>query len=270
VRAAEKADELVKEALASLQKGKTDEALRQATKAVRLDPKSGRAWLCRASCLAESGKHKEAIADCNRVLRLDPRLTPEALSVRGGEYFKLGKVRESLADFDRQIQLKPADTAGHWRRGISLYYAGRFEEGAKQFARYAEVSTDDVENAVWHFLCVARAKGLPRARKAMLKIGKDPRVPLMEVYDLFRGKAKPEDVLTAARKVPKKAPPDLLKQQLFYAHLYLGLYYDAVGDRRRALLHLGRAAGQYALGHYMGDVARVHLAVLRKKDGGKR
>jgi lipoprotein NlpI len=56
----------------------------------------------------------------------------------------------------------------------------------------------------------------------------------------------------------------LLRQQLFYAHLYLGLYHEATGDQPRALEHLTKAAGDYQPGHYMGDVARVHRDLLRK------
>jgi hypothetical protein len=46
--------------------------------------------------------------------------------------------------------------------------------------------------------------------------------------------------------------------------LYLGLYYDAVGDSRKAFEHMNLAGGKYRLG-YMGDVAHVHAEMLRKK-----
>ena len=51
----------------------------------------------------------------------------------------------------------------------------------------------------------------------------------------------------------------------FYAHLYVGLYYEALRDRRRALEHLTMAAAdRYAeAGGYMHTVARVHLLVNR-------
>jgi lipoprotein NlpI len=125
------------------------------------------------------------------------------------------------------------------------------------------VDTNDVENAVWHFLCVARKDGLAKARTSLLKIGKDKRVPMMQVYDLYRGALKPADVLAAA-EAGEVAPPER-RQRLFYAHLYLGLYYDATGDRKRALGHITEAAGKYRIPHYMGDVARVHEALLRKE-----
>ena len=66
----------------------------------------------------------------------------------------------------------------------------------------------------------------------MLKVGKDDRVPMMVVYDLFLGKCKPADVMAAAEA--GECAAERRKQQLFYAHLYLGLYYDVVGDKTQS------------------------------------
>src|SRR5262249_24851644 len=140
----------------------------------------------------------------------------------------------------------------------SLYYAGRFDEGRRQFEGYEKVDANDVENAVWHFLCVARKDGLARARASVLKIGKDKHVPMMQVYDLYRGVLRPADVLAAAAAGAAER-----KQRLFYAHLYLGLYHNAVGDKGKAREHLALAAGKYRIAHYMGDVARVHHELLK-------
>jgi len=58
-------------------------------------------------------------------------------------------------------------------------------------------------------------------------------------------------------------------QRLFYAHLYLGLYYEAAGDQKRALEHLRKAADDHKIGHYMWDVARVHVDLRRREAGSK-
>ena len=82
----------------------------------------------------------------------------------------------------------------------------------------------------------------------------------MEVYALFRGTAKPEDVLAAARA--GKLDKAELNVRLFYAHLYLGLYFEAVGDAKLAREHIARAADDYKVNHYMWDVACVHRDLL--------
>src|SRR5262249_38508866 len=113
--------------------------------------------------------------------------------------------------------------------------------------------------------CYARLVGIDKARKSLLKIGHDKRVPLMVAYDLFAGKAKPEDVLAAVKE--GKPAREELKLRLFYAHLYLGLYYEAMGDKKLALEHMTKAADDYKVGGYMWDVARVHRDIRRKEAG---
>ena len=103
--------------------------------------------------------------------------------------------------------------------------------------------------------------GVEKARAAMLKIGRDKRVPMMEVYALFRGKLKPADVLKAAEA--GEPPAEQLNRRRFYAHLYLGLYYESLGDGQRALRHLTTAT-EHRIGHYMWDVAQAHLKTFKK------
>src|SRR5262249_29249329 len=226
------ANDLVAKARAALGKGQPEEALTLLGKAIALDAKSTQAYLLRAGVYDALKKPADALPDLNKLVELEPKLA-EAYDLRGSVQFKLGKFKESLADFDKYLEMKPQDGPGHWRRGITCYYAGSFDEGRKQFVAYETKDTNDVENAVWHFLCVARKDGVEKARAGLLKIGKDARVPMMDVYALYGGKAKPEDVLKAAEA--GSPPADQLSARLFYAHLYLGLYYEILADKKKAL-----------------------------------
>ncbi len=237
-------------------------ALALAEKAVAADPRSAAAHLLRGRARELLGRHEEAVADFTRAIELGPKAAA-AYDLRGSEQFKRGRIAESLADFDRVLKLRPDAFAGHWKRGITLYYAGKYDDGRKQFEGYEKVDTNDVENAVWHFLCVARKDGADKARASLLKIGRDARVPRMEVYALFAGKAKPQDVLDAVERGRPRA--EQRNRRLFYAHLYLGLYHEAHGDPKQARQHLETAADRHRIGHYMWDVARVHRDLLHKR-----
>jgi lipoprotein NlpI len=254
-------DELLQGVARALKQGQNQEALALAEKAVQADAKNPRALLARGLAYEALQKHAEAVADFGQVIALDPKAA-EAYNRRGSERLKQGKIAEAVADFDKFLELRPQEYSGHWKRGIALYYLGKFDEGRKQFGAYEQVDANDVENAVWHFLCNARLVGVAKARAQLLKVGNDKRVPLMQVYALFKGEAKPDDVLAAA--TAGQPPAAELRSRLFYAHLYLGLYYEAAGDAKRALEHLSKAAGEHYLPGYMGDVARVHVE-LRKK-----
>lgn len=256
---AESVAELHAKATTAWTEARTEEALALATRAVSLEPANPQTYLFRGRIVEALGRHAEAITDFTKSIDLDPKLA-EAFDRRGSEQFKRGRIAESIADFDRFLALKPDAEPGHWKRGISYYYAGQYERGRKQFEGYQKVDTNDVENAVWRFLCMAKAVGVERARADILKVGQDRRVPMMRIYDLFAGQAKPEDVLAAARQGAPSSSE--LNQRLFYAHLYLGLYFDANGDKPKAVEHLAKAADKHLIDHYMGDVARIHLALL--------
>jgi lipoprotein NlpI len=252
---------LVKDARAALAKQDLDKALTLATRAIADDPKNADTHLLRGQIHAVQQRHSEAIRDFDKCIQLDPK-SALAYDHRGSEHFKLGHIAESIQDFDKYLAMRPEEVPGHWRRGISYYYARRFEDGKKQFEVYEKIDTNDVENAVWRYLCMARLAGVEKARAEILKIGNDGRIPLMQVYALFSGKARPADVLAAVRA--DRPSPDELKQRLFYAHLYLGLYYESIGDRTKTLEHISKAVDDYKLGHYMWDVARVRRDILRR------
>lgn len=202
---------------------------------------------------------ESVVARCDAALLADPR-DPDVLQRRAEALFRLGRIDESVRDFDRVVALAPDAMPHNWQRGVALYYAGRFSDGAEQFARHRAVNPQDVENAAFHFACLARSLGPDRgpaaAAKQLIPIERDARVPLMTVHALYAGRATPADVLADATK--NDPGPAQLRERLFYGHLYIALWHDAHGRSAVAAAHAARAAGEFAVDGYMGDVARVH------------
>lgn len=186
-------------------------------------------------------------------LAAQPPQKPQAIFNRAIQDFEAGRFAESVKGFDSLITVAPDLTPELWQRGIALYYAGRYNDCRTQFELHRTINPDDVENAVWHYLCVARAESPQRARGAMLSVGPDARVPMRQIYQMFQGTLTPEAVLTAAGAGSASQ---------FYGQLYVGLYFDANGKKDRALEHIrAAAADRYAAaGGYMHMVARVHLS----------
>ncbi|MBI1357464.1 MAG: hypothetical protein GC160_24245 [Acidobacteria bacterium] len=180
--------------------------------------------------------------------------TPELHVRRGMARFVANDVKGSIEDFDRAAELQPAVAPQLWQRGISYYYVGEYRKGYQQFELHQTVNPNDVENGAWHFLCLARAEGVDEARKRALPIGRDGRIPMAEVWKLFRGEATAEQVMARAEQ---DGSPDAL----LYARLYLGLYYAALGDSAKEREYIA-AAAKDAPAHYMGSVARVHAKFL--------
>ncbi len=181
---------------------------------------------------------------------------PKAVLDRAVDEFAEGRFAQSAATFDEAAKMIPNEAPYLWQRGIALYYAGRYGDCRRQFESHRTVNPDDVENAAWHFLCVAREQTPEKARGALLPVGLDPRAPMREVYQMFRGTLTAEDVLKAAGNGASGQ---------FYAHLYIGLYSEALGRKDLALRHIKEAASdRYAsAGGYMHMVATVHLRTLQ-------
>lgn len=223
------------------------------------------AQLQKAAQASQKGDVTTAIKVLSEVIDETPE-TAIAWYLRGREHFRAGKVTESVADFEKYVELKPNAKSQQWELGISYYYAGKYEEGAQQFELYQTFHDQDVENSVWRYLCVARKEGVEKAQANMLPIENDPRVPMMQIYDLYRGKLKPEDVLKAAQA--GNPTQENLNSRLFYAHLYVGLWHEAAGRPADAKKHI-LTAEKHKITHYMWDVAHVHAERLRAAERPK-
>lgn len=255
-------DQLLQQAEEAWKKGSRAEAIAMVTQVLLAEPKNRNALALRARYYLEARQDTKALADFDSVIALDTN-SPVLYQHRGWCRFRLGKFNEAIADFDTVINKIPSEEPKHWQRGIVYYYAKRFAEGKKQFELHQTVNPQDVENAVWHFLCTARLSGLEAARASLIPITGDTRVPMAQVQSLFAGKARPQDVLKAAEAGELKPPKS--DSPLFYAHLYLGLYYEATGDDLKCREHIQKAVTEFSSDSLMGDVARVHAQVLKQR-----
>lgn len=199
------------------------------------------------------------VGRCDAALKADPR-NVGAMQARAEALFHLGRIQESVRDFDRVVALAPETIPRNWQRGIALYYAGRFDDGAKQFERCREVNPQDVENAAFHFVCVARAAGPERgpgeAVKRLIPVDGDRRVPMAKIHAMYALRAAPADVIAEANHGHPNVDERL--DRLFYAQLYIALWHDGCGRPAEAAKHIRLAAGEHRVDGYMGDVARVH------------
>jgi lipoprotein NlpI len=172
-----------------------------------------------------------------------------------------GNIKQAVASFDEMIRLKPELQPYLWQRGLALYWADEFEKGKAQFETHQDVNSQDVENAVWHLLCAARVEGLEAARKQMIPIKSDKRIPMKQIYEVFAGRLDPEKVIEAATESPD------IQQSLYYGFLYNGLYYEMIGEKEKCIESMEKAEKAKSLTNkddLMNQVATIHLR-LRKK-----
>lgn len=128
---------------------------------------------------------------------------PQSYIQRGMVYFKLARIEEAIADFDRAEELNAQLTPYLWQRGLAYYYCDRFAEGEKQFEIDLTVNSRDVEETVWRYLCIARDRGLQEAKDSLLPVKNDPRRIMREIYQLYAERCQPEDVLKLGEREGK-------------------------------------------------------------------
>lgn len=207
-------------------------------------------------------EHEKAIALFTKALAGAPRQETAIRDARGDCFLLMGKIDEAIADFDAVLKVQPRLEPEHWRRGIALYYAGKYADGVKQFETHKNVNPQDVENAAWHYLCNVHVVGKAPAKAALIDVTKDARVPMAEIQKLFAGTMTPDDVLKAANAINEKTPAGIVARG--YAHLYIGLWYESEKNAAKAKEHLTLAAEKYPFDHYMGFVAKMHAKRLNK------
>jgi len=227
--------------------------------------RSRQEWLGDFEAQMARDQRRQALATLDGLLKQYPDET-FAYYQRGCLRCWLGDFTGSVEDFEHYVKLRPEFEQRFWERGISYYFTQQYAEGAKQFELYQSYHDNDVENSVWRYLCQAQVEGHEAAQKQLLPIKNDPRIPLMDIYRLFRGEATAAEVIAA---IDAGNPSDAERQsRLFYGHYYLALYHEAHGRRPEALKHIKIAlevpAQAPRISRYMWDVAKVHAQTWEK------
>ncbi len=185
----------------------------------------------------------------DRLVRANP-LNPNAYVRRGMAHFKLGHIREAIQDFDQAEQLNPQLTPYLWQRGLAYYYGDRYEDGAAQFELDLTVNGQDIEETIWRFLCIAHSRGMAEAQATLLPPGQDPRPFMTAIYTFYAGEITADELLHQGTLGGDRGE--------FYAHLYLGLYYEVNQHPDLAQKHISIAAEDYNINDYMWHLAQVH------------
>jgi lipoprotein NlpI len=190
-------------------------------------------------------------------------------SERGDLFFQSGEFAKSLADYEKMIEINPRLDVTHWRKGIALYYLGRWDESARQFEKYQTIDDVDRENGLWRFLAMHEGLGTAKARAAMIQYVRVDRPPLTDVYRMFQGELTADDFRSRAEQFREHS------KERFYADLYLGLFFDVEGKPVESLRHLkaaedSRWAKEAGGGPgWMWHIARIHAEKVRKRESPK-
>ena len=265
--------ELFLQAIEALDAGKTNSMVKLLDRAVQLDTANQFAYVKRAQLFDLVGNNVRAIKDYSAALGLNSTVA-DIYQLRGCSHFKMGNVLAAVQDWQIFIQLKPKKETEHWQICVGHALLGNYEEARKRFEWHWTVNTEDMEVAFWHFLCVARTEGLAKARENLMTVSGEKRVPMAQIYELYKGEGDESSVwLAAANGTPN---PVERAQREFFAHYYLGLLRQAEGHLEDAKTSVTKAL-EIARSHdgfigdspggqlRGGDIANVHFKQINQK-----
>jgi lipoprotein NlpI/transglutaminase-like putative cysteine protease len=177
--------------------GKFDEAMRDASQALKLAPNAGRSFLCRAYV-----------------------------------HFNAGEFRKAVADYSTAIALGETEPRIFYLRGMNNFYADRLDDAASDLTR-ASASDDNqsrLYSELWLSWTLQRlGRPIPEAiakRAAADPHGDWPRPALA----MLNGDLAPEDML----KLLDGKSGDDRRMALAEGYFYLGQRYLTLGDKAKA------------------------------------
>jgi tetratricopeptide (TPR) repeat protein len=118
-----------------------DEALRDHSRAIELDPTFAQAYSNRGVTYRKLQRYNEALADFDRAIQLAPSLA-EAFSNRGNVYRDLQQYTKALADQTEAIRLSPIRAlppAPYLNRGVTYQKLQRYDEALADYSRAIKI-----------------------------------------------------------------------------------------------------------------------------------
>lgn len=183
-----------------------------------------------------------------------------ALAVDAANALAVGDAEASLELFDAILAIDASLSPLLWQRGLALFYKGSYAAGAAQFLNDVTANGNDVEEVVWHHLCLCqlRAPEFPAHAAAhmrapsLLACGFDDRPVMHLVQQLYEsGATNPAE---GARRLLSSRMTDHGSYGRFYAALWL----EVVCRDHAAALPLFAAAAEAPTEDFMGRVMRMH------------
>ncbi len=283
---------------ASSQVARFQQAIVDATKAIKLDPKLAGAYFIRAHAYADTGRAKLAIADYDRVLKLSPSIYLEVItySHRSQAHRYLGNLDESVHDATYAIELEPdlaadlkADPSvatgmrldatlatAYTNRGQAYEEQGQIEAAIADYTTALKRDPDQVEGYANRAMAYTRVglfqEALADADKAIAL--NDHLAPAYNARALaYLGLGRHEDAITDVTRAIEQDPAFAMAfSNRAFMYTGLGRYDQALADATKAIeldsnlvsAYANRAEAYLQKGEYDMAIYESTVAIRRQ------
>jgi tetratricopeptide (TPR) repeat protein len=134
------------------EKGATDDALAQCSRAIELNPDDAENWYIRGRNYLLLGQFEKAVADLNKAIEVEPRLA-QAWNVRGFAYLGHREYDKAIADLSKAVELDPNEFAYRHNRGRAYYDMRQMQKAIADLTKAIEVNAQYAPS--WNIRSVA-------------------------------------------------------------------------------------------------------------------
>jgi tetratricopeptide (TPR) repeat protein len=179
--------------------------------AERTGREPGRPLCERARVRAWLGQGQDAVKDATRAVKLQDQAT-DLLACRGEVYLLTGHPREAEADLTRTIARGQGDPAVYFQRGMANVALGRRAEALSDF-RQAAQAVDEGDRLA----AVAMQASLGAAPAGTFRAEDGENAWLPVVLDVFAGRATSEHLVSSAMQGPRAGADARLTAAYYFA-----------------------------------------------------
>jgi tetratricopeptide (TPR) repeat protein len=122
-----------------LRKGDYKRAIKDYSKAIKLNPLYIRAYNNRCWAWVNRGRYDEALADCSMAIDLNPQYLPAYIN-RGVAWERKDEYDRAIADYSRAIELNPQYALAYNNRGATWKTKGEHERAMADYNKAIEVA----------------------------------------------------------------------------------------------------------------------------------
>ncbi len=118
--------------------GEYPKSLKDYSKAIELNPTYVSAYYGRGNTYYDLGEHQKALEDYNKVIELDPSFA-FAYNGRGNVYRGFGERQKALEDYNKEIEFDPSFANAYNGRGIIYYDLGEQQKALEDYNKAIEL-----------------------------------------------------------------------------------------------------------------------------------
>ncbi len=139
----------------SYQKGHYDDAIKDFSEAIQLNPKDADIYYNRGVAKDNLGDYNAAVADYDQAIKLNPEYA-HAYCNRGNARDNLGEYAAAVADFSEAIRLNPKDATAYNNRGNAKVRLGDYNAAVADFSKAIKLNPE--------YAMVYNNRGITKAR----------------------------------------------------------------------------------------------------------